>query len=308
MAVDFFATTGELRDYVQGIDAAVQVESFDPYMRPARRKIYNLIGASTYTNLKTYYESEYPGGDDKKDTAIKYIQGAMANLMAISYFIFNAPGPNDEKRMYRYQEEKRHNMLLENAWTEMDSLINHLENNTTTFSAYTNTDLYKDRQDLFIKSATEFHRYYPINYSGYFFNNIVYLIKEVQMEVETRYTNFPESMDGVEDAVKWIIGKALAYETMARACIRLDYTELPRGIRNDIMNEANKAKSSTGRKFVGIGSTKERLSTHFHNEAEKWFDKLEFSANKERNEGDYVPPSSEDDEGLSDDDKFYMPL
>ncbi len=302
MAVDFFKNIGEIRSYVASVDASTMIDNLEPHFRPAREKLINLIGATTYSQLKTYYNDSYPGGDEKKDAAIKYIQGALANLIARPLMIFNAKGPDDESRLYRYQEEKQLELYLDNAWTELNNLITHLENNTETFSAFVDTDRYKERQDLFIKSAHQFQKYYPINDSAYFYNNVVYILKEVQMDVMSREDDFPESISSMSDRYQYYIGKALCFETMSRACKRMDYTELPRGIRNDVMKEVNqRARLTTYQEDY----LRETLPVYLHQEAEKWFSKIDFEANKTRNDGVYIPPSSDDP--IDENDKFVAP-
>lgn len=302
MAIDFFKTTGDLRKYIADIDATANVERFEPHMRPVREKVLNIIGASTYSSLKTYYQDSYPGDDSKKDTAVMYIQGAMGNFMARLYKTFHAKGPDEKDRKYRYQEEKILEMHLDNAWTEMNNLLKHLESNSTEFPQYQDTDSYKERKNLFIKSANQFNKYYPINNSSYFYTNVVYIIKEVQLEIQRRIKNFPASLSEIDDDTQWIIGKAITFETMARACKRMDYTELPVGIRQDVMREVNnKARlNNYAENYLRVD-----MYNLLHEESEKWVYMLEFDANKDRNEGYYVPPA--DDNPLTEDDKFYSP-
>ena len=133
----------------------------------------------------------------------------------------------------------------------------------------------------------------PVN-SAYFFNNSVFIIEEIQTEeIKSRLKAFPEITD---DNMKFLIGKAIVYETLSRACKQLDYTELPRGIRNDIVKEIN-AKNGKETEI------KNSLSAFFHNKAGSYFLKIEEANNAPRNAGTYILPEST----LTEDDKFYMP-
>jgi hypothetical protein len=302
MPIDFFKTTGELRKYIATFDASANVDQFDPHLRPAREKVINIIGQETYDLLRTYYNDTYPGTDKAKKNGVDYMQEALANFIARSYSIFHAEGPDSKTRKYRYQEEKILEMYLEHAWTGMNNLLKLLETNTTTFSEFEDTDVYKERQTLFIKSAQEFHKGFQINNSAYFYNNVVSIIKEVQLDIKSRHSGFPDSLTELDDETKWIITKAIAFETVARACVRLDYTELPRGIRNDVMKEVNtKSRLNTYQESY----IRENLYHYLHDEAEKWLWKLDFEANKDRNDGDYIEPT--DDDPISEDDNFYVP-
>jgi hypothetical protein len=302
MAIDFFKTTGDLRKYISNVDASVNISSFESYMRPVRERMLNTIGASTYSTLKTYYNDSYPGGDTKKDTAVEYIQGAMANFIARAHSIFDAKGPEEEGRKYRYQEEKILELYLENAWTEMNNLIEYLEANADVFTAFSLTDKYKERQTLFIKSAHQFNKGYPINNSAYFYNNIIYILKEVQLDISSRIANFPDTLSEIDEATQWYILKALTFETMSRACKRMDYTELPRGIRQDAMKEVNnKARLNTyAEDYIRV-----TLFNYLHENAQYWMEKIEIEANKDRNDGDYIEPV--DDDPIDEDDKFFIP-
>ena len=85
---------------------------------------------------------------------------------------------------------------------------------------------------------------------------------------------------------------------MARAVMRLDYTELPRGIRDDISKESQITPRISKENLV-----KERVYTMLHEKAKEYFVKIEDDVNAIRNttEG-FVLPEDLNDE----DDKFYL--
>ena len=297
MITDFFTYSSDLRDFAPQMPTDAKIESMEAHYRPQFQKIINLIGLETYNILKDYFEDppEAPEANDLiMAEAIPYLRGALANLTAIPYFIFEASQRNNtENNLYRYQEDKQIETYLENAWTELNFLLNHLEENATVFTDYAATDQYLLRQTLFIKNASEFKRYYGSVNSSYFFNNVIYIIEEIQNEkIKPRIEAFPAITDV---NMKWLIGKAIAYETLSRACLQLDYTELPQGLRNDISKEINQKNG----KETDI---KIALSATFGNKADEYLLQIEEANNETRNVGTYTLPQNT----ITETDKFYM--
>ena len=300
MAIDFFANTSDVRKFVKGIDAGVLIDSFDPPFRPAKMRLINLIGQETYDLLLAYYANPDPE-DELKAAAVEYAQGALANILALAYFYFDSGNRNNtDNNLYRYQEDKIIEQYIENAYSELSFLITILESDTTKFSDFAATDTYKNREKLYIKSANQFDQYYNIDKSAYFFYNATYLMVEVQSNAMfARIKGFPameESLSTNEDLI-YAIGKAIAFETMSKACLRLDYTELPKGIRNDIIKEIDASVDRT--KLMNV---KEALSVRLHEEGKEYFRRIETEINKAKNSGTIIIP----DDINNEDNKFYL--
>jgi len=297
MITDFFKYTSELREFAPQMPTDGKIENMEAHYRPQYQKLINLVGQATYDLLKEAYAAEGFDETTVKGIAVGFLRGALANLTAIPYFNFEAGQRNNtENKLYRYQEQKQIETYLENAWTELNFLINHLESNIPDFTAYAETEQYKLRQTLFIKNAKEFNRYYGAVNSAYFFNNVVFIIEEIQNEeIKSRVKAFPEITDS---NMKFLIGKAITYETLARACQQLDYTELPAGIRADIQKDTD---SRTAK--VNETDLKNSSAAFFRNKAAMYFLKIEEANNAPRNAGTYILSEST----LTETDKFYMP-
>ena len=298
MITDFFTYSSDLRDFAPQMPTDAKIESMEAHYRPQFQKIINLIGLETYNILKDYFADppEVPVENDLiVADAIPYLRGALANLTAIPYFIFEASQRNNtENNLYRYQEDKQIETYLENAWTELNFLLNHLEDNAEVFTEYAATDQFKLRQTLFIKNASGFKRYYGSINSSYFFNNVIYIIEEIQNEeIQPRL----EAFQAITDVnMKWLIGKAIAYETLSRACLQLDYTELPQGLRNDISKEINQKNGKETEIKIALSAT-------FGNKADEYLLQIEEANNEIRNAGTYTMPQNT----ITETDKFYMP-
>lgn len=295
MITDFFNYASELSEFAPQMPTDKKIESLEAHYRPQYQKIVNLIGSETYDALKTYFDAHRNDVSSVEGKAVLFLRGALANLTAIPYFIFEASQRNNTaNNLYRYQEDKQIETYLENAWTELNFLLNHLEDNVTaTFTNYANTEQYKIRQTLFIKNADQFKRYYGAINSSYFFNNVIYIAEEVQNEeIKSRLEAFPDIDD---ENMLWLIGKAIAYETLSRACLQLDYTELPQGLRNDLNKEIN---LKNGKETEIKGS----LSASFRKKSEAYFLQIE-EANIAAKSTIYELPKNT----ITETDKFYMP-
>jgi len=299
MITDFFQYVSELRNFAPQMPTDARIEALEAHYRPQYQKLVNLIGVGTYDALKAFYNDNPDDVTTVKGKAASFLRGALANLTAIPYFVFEASQRNNtENKLYRYQEDKQIETYLENAWAELNFLLDHLETNIAEFTAYAETDQYKLRQTLFIKNAREFKRYYGAVNSSYFFNNVVFIIEEVQNEeIKSRLKAFPDITDA---NLKWLVGKAIAYETLARACVQLDYTELPSGIRADVQKDTD---TRTAKGMTTEGDLKSGVAAFFRNKAAEYFLQIEEANNVSRNAGTYTLPTNT----ITETDKFYMP-
>lgn len=298
MITDFFKYSADLRNFAPQMPTDARLEAMEPHYRPQYQKLVNMIGLVTYNLLKDYFAANPDTVDTTEGKAVNFIRGALANLTAMPYFKFEASQRNStDNKLYRYQEDQQIEIYLDNAHTELNFLLDHLETNVATFADYANTDVYKIRQTLYIKNAAEFKRYYGAVNSSYFFNNVVFIIEEIQNEeMASRLKEWPVVTG---DKLKWLVGKALVYETLSRACIQLDYTELPAGIRADVQKDTN---TRTAKGMTTEADLKNAASTYFGNKADEYFLKIEDANNESRNSGVFVVPQST----VTEDDKFYM--
>jgi len=240
MAVtDLFTTTGDLRVYLPEIEAAKPLSALEFAFRQPEGKMKNLLGDATYNQIKAHYA----GGTtvDILDKAVRYLQGALANLVGDIFFVMDAAERNAGKSLYKYQEDQQRAIYHDTANAEIGQLLTLLDSDTDTFTDWATTTLYTTRQAQIIKSHTEFGKYYFIDESAYFFSRIVFLMKEVTDDKITPIIGTYGDLDTETDAV--IISQAkktLAYLTMAMALRRFDFIELPKTIRNNSSDSKSK--------------------------------------------------------------------
>lgn len=232
-AGDLFKITGELRKFVPEIGASTPVSEFEYAFRQPEGKLIDLIGQANYTLIK----DQYNGGvaDEVKDAGVVLLQGALANLAGYNIFIAGSSERNATKSMFKYQEILQMNMYLDNANAELGQLLTHLDGNTTTYTTWENTALYKTREAQIIKKYTEFSQYYYIDESAYFFTRLVFLMKEItQDKINPIIGDFSDLDDTIDAAIIEKTKQALAYLTMSMALRRFDFVELPKTLRNSI--------------------------------------------------------------------------
>lgn len=290
-----FQYISDVRDLAPQFKSDSPILSLEPFFRPQRQKLIDLIDLTTYNTIESYILTPTNPVNAIIATATDYLKAALANMLAVPYYIFEAGERNNtESKVYRYQEMQQIEVYLELAWTELNSLLDHLDANVETFTDFPNTAIYKMRSGMFLKNAADFTRYYGAVKSSYFFNNTLYIQEEeINEKIKSRIPAYPTMPN---NDTTWYVGKALVYLILSKACIQLDYTELPKSIRADIVHEVTAKKGNEN-------DIKRALSDAFAIEADKYLAKIEFEVNQEKNSGTYVPPTNT----LTEDDKFYMP-
>ena len=94
MITDFFTYTSELRDFAPQMPTDGKIDNMEAHYRPQYQKLVNLIGLETYAALKTFFAANPLNIDSIEGKAVSFLRGALANLTAIPYFIFEASQRN----------------------------------------------------------------------------------------------------------------------------------------------------------------------------------------------------------------------
>ncbi len=294
---DFFTTVAQIKEYVREVDASGSLDSFKPVYRPAAKKYINLVGQATYDKLKTHLATPPDPSVPSLDSGLEYTRAALANLLAINWFILDSGSRNaTDKKLFRYQEAQIREVYIEQAWAELDQLIALMEANKTVFTDFAAAELYKQREDLYIKSAADFDRYFNIGGSSYFYFNAIFIQTEV--EIELVRSRLKETTN--DDDTLYLVKKAIAFETVARACERFDYSELPKGIRNDIGQEIG---GSVNRNE--LGNVKISLAEKLHQKAMQYIESLDIKLQAAAADGTapIIPENVN-----SEDNKFYLTI
>ena len=236
-ATDLFKTTGDLRVYLPDVGASKPLTELEFAFRQPESKMKNLLEDATYDQIKDHYNDT--NNDAIIIVAIKYLQGALANLAGDVIFIMDSGERNANKNMYRYQETLQRQAYLNNANAEIGQLLTFLDSNIAKFTSWGSTALYTTRQEQIIKTHIEFGKYYFIDDSAYFFSRVVFLLKEITADKITPVVGVFSDLDSGTDAdIIDQVKRTLAYLTMAMALRRFDFMELPKTIRNNAAESA----------------------------------------------------------------------
>lgn len=293
----FFTDVKEYRQFVKGWDASNPLDELMPSFRTARSEVVGLIGQETWDLLKTYKEDPPAQAVAEKATAVQLVQAALANLTMYEHFIFiDIKKKADDGSLYRYQYDEVTERYVNNTWAAMNELLVLLDSKTDLFAEYATTPTYTDRQGLIITDAREFHKYYGIDSSAYFFIKLTSIIREViDDEINPRIVKWDDIKDKADIALK--VKRALVYKTMSLALDRFDFKSLPRTIRTQLASESIK----TSRSAYSEDKARYRLSTELAIKAREYFDDIEL-AMTEPASADFVLP----EDTMSEEDPFIL--
>lgn len=163
------------------------------------------------------------------------LKTAVAAGAMLQYQIFASVKKNgSEASLYKYQHEEIKDHYREALWGAMDQLLELLDANPS-IGDFKETDEYKERQQLPVKNAREFDRYYGIGASSFFYHKVLFLIRQVwRSDVKPLLPANPT------EEMAELAKEALCYKVVALAVMQFDVTELPRAIRWDNNHEFTK--------------------------------------------------------------------
>ncbi|MCD6346600.1 MAG: hypothetical protein J7L96_04185 [Bacteroidales bacterium] len=263
----YFNDIKEFRQFAKGWDASNPLDELLPSYRTAKSEVVNLIGQATWDLLKSYHEDPPAQADADKVTAVEFIQAALANLTMFEHFIFvDIKKKADDGSLYRYQYDEVTERYIQNTWAALNDLLVFLDSKTDKFTDYASSPTYADRQDLIVTNAREFHKYYGIDNSAYFFSKLTSIIREViDDELNPRIESWDNVKDDADLALK--VKRALVYHTMSLALERFDFRSLPRTIRTQLANESIK----TSRTAYSEDNARRRMSASLKDKALEYY-------------------------------------
>lgn len=265
---DFFADIADFKDVVPGIDSSTQLQHMQASHERSKQKIVSVIGAGLYDELKT----AFTGAPDPEETeAIEFMQGAHGNLIAYFELISKVIAKKKEEvNYYRYEIQKMEETYLDNFAVNMDLLLDYLDANTAFFTDWLNNETYLKRQDLILKSSVAFNEVFPTGGSAYFFSLIVplqYQVIELDILPRVAVADIPAELTK-------IVQYYVAYRTMAKAVLLVDFADFPKSLRQKLYVEESKKKGQS------TESPAERYANQFNAEAARYLAKIDFQLQK----------------------------
>ena len=150
----FFKDTDELRRYVQGVDGSMSMDALKPAFMLARKAVADTVGEAVFDALSGMTE----------EPVFQAMRFATANYAMYKHLIFWSVSRGGDQQLYKYQYEEMKDEYISQFWAAMDTLLLWLDSNPET-GGYGSTDLYTERQQMPVRNALEFDRYFGMDRS-----------------------------------------------------------------------------------------------------------------------------------------------
>lgn len=260
---DFFNNINDFKEVVPGVEASTTLSEMQAAFERAAAVIKGMITDGIWSILSDAYFSVTE--DENLQTAIAYLQGAIGNRTYYHHLIFKVVGKKKEQvTFYKSEIQEMRETYLDNYWTYMDKLLAYLDEHKASFEGWTDTEFYKLRQELILKTAGDFSKHCTLGDSVYFFMLTIPLQLEV-IDFHIAARKITPDTWAAKPKLERNIKRAVAYATAADAIRQFDYPDLPRSLRNDIYNETSK-KNGKQEEWV-----KTEISKIFESKSETYF-------------------------------------
>lgn len=247
--IDLFTDLNDFQKYTDGLTADTTYAQLGPSITTiVNATVLPMVTAQVYIALANATAPE--DGDTEEEKAVKtatlegkeLLKTAVAAGAMLQYQIFASVKKNgSDGSLYKYQHEEIKDHYREALWGAMDQLLELLDENPS-IGDFEKTDEYKDRQQLPVKNAKEFDRYYGIGASSFFYHKVLFLLRQVWRS-DVKPLLPPEPTEEMRELAR----EALCYKVVALAVMQFDVTELPRAIRWDYNHEYTKGSQPQAR-------------------------------------------------------------
>ena len=243
-----FTDLEDFRSYAEGLQADTAYRQLHPSIRTTAMEMEKIITKAAFEAIASGSWTPTPTEQTPEPEAIDLSDVKVALKIALAagtmyrYQIFASVKRNgSDASLYKYQHEELKDNYIENYWKAMDDILDWLDAHPTV-AGYDQTATYTERQQLPVKNAEEFERYFGINRSSFFYAKVLYLIRDSWKTISPRIAGH-EQDEAIMEAAK----KALCYIVMAKVAKRFDLTEFPRSLRFDYNHEYSRGSSSPSR-------------------------------------------------------------
>lgn len=224
-AKEIFPNLGEFQQFSDGMVADTTIGQLLPSIRASIRDINEYIPKDVFDAILDGDEGE----------PLELLKSAIASGASFKYQIFASAKKNgSDASMYKYQHEEVKAHHLESYWASLDALLDWLDAHSESYG-WDATATFKDREQLPVRSASEFDKYFGIGNSSHFYFKVLYLIRQNWSDIAAVLPS------GASDQMLELAKQALCYKVMAHAVMQFDITELPRSVRYDDSHEYSKA-------------------------------------------------------------------
>jgi len=185
--MSLIVTTEDLKNYVS-VSIGLEIETLNPYLEQVERDYLKpLIGTDTYDQIAAGTSSS--GGDINELTKITKL--AVADLalwkwtdsigpVSISSKGIQRIESSSMKSAYKYQEVAVIEAFKIGGFNGLDAILEYLEANIDKYPDFENSENYTVFKQYFIRSATDFNKYFFINSSRLVFLKVQSFIQQVE--------------------------------------------------------------------------------------------------------------------------------
>lgn len=157
---------------------------------------------------------------------------------------FKTSTDNGEKLPWEWQLDRDDAMHLEEYYRGVDALIRYLDNSD--INEWKESEMYKVRQSLLIRSGQQFNTYFPIENSERMYLLLVPFIREAQMlAIQKAYGEGWGDLLANESETRYAACMATALLAMSIALRRLPLKVMPAGVIRGYMAENGMRNSQT---------------------------------------------------------------
>ena len=319
MATDYlypFKNTEELKSVFTEIYIAADFNTLKSSFVLATDEIKDVISVAMWDKMLLHYNSGDYGKTDTDEQVrlnklVDLTRIPFANFAIYHHFIWltiNVKGnsvtvvkSDTETTAYKYLTDEAKEKLLLTVWSGINNLVDFLTTEKANFSEWTDSDQYKELLEVIFDGYKDFQKYYGIDKSALFYSkvrSIVLLIQEEEI-----LPRIEGKISEIDDSVLIIkIKRAVAFRTMAQACLQLDYFNLPGSLKRTMDNEMTRKVNSKQMEFV-----QQKLSADLDNKANQYFKGVDlYIASEKEVEADESQYDDFDHTPL-DTDKHYFP-
>lgn len=287
----------EMKPKISGVDLTLEYDNIESSLCKVAVTCSKLLSKELYDKICT---DEASSKEELNITSKDFLQRAMLHFAIYEHFPYlvtritndgvTVSKSETKTTVFKYQEEDLKNNLITTGWFWMNLLIQFLNENADDFEDWRPEE---NGDDLPIE-LSDFEKWVSVS-DEYFFMMVKWIIREVWMECVLSRTATPEKTDR--------LARAVCYEVMGRACIRLAYMILPEPIRRDLNSEMGKNHSAQSDTYI-----REVVADQFliHSRAywTSWDSELQKKAmeDQQKSVATYIPPKNI----ITEDDSFCV--
>ena len=257
----------EMKPKISGNNLTLEFDNLQSTLSKVAVEFYAYFSQKLYDKIVSKTAATGEKENELNEQALDYLQRAMLHFTLYQhtiYLIANIKNDGitvkkeaDNTTIYKYQQDQLENKLISDGWFWLNQLFALLNANADAFEDWKDSDQKKAFDDLPI-TINDFQKWVGVSDES-FMIFAMWLIREVWNEcVLSRFT--AEKVPELSFLDK--IRRAVCYDVMARACVRLAYHCLPEPIRLDINNEMGKNHAAQADKHI-----RERVAGVFEQKA-----------------------------------------